>query len=594
MTTEQIIAGRYRIIKLLGEGGFSTTYLAIDQQNPATSPCVVKQFSPQLKGRESINKASELFELEATRLQSLGKHPQIAQIFNYFKIDNIQYMVLEYIEGDNLSEILAKRGVFNESQIRYLLNNLLPVLEFVHSENIIHRDIKPENIIRSANGQLVLVDFGAAKEAIGSALLRTGTIIGTPEYIAPEQLRGKATFASDLYSLGVTCLNLLTQMSPFDLFDTGEFCWVWHDYLVNNPISDELTQILNRLIEEPTNHRYQSAAEVRQDLNARSNQLSVITQPVSFPTPKIPTAKNSVSWKRPQTLSDYWSSVSGVAFSPDGNILAGGSFDRTIRLWRPDTGEWMMSLLGPSQPILAIAFSRDGKLLAGGSGDGHIHIWNLETSEEVIAIAAHETDRVSMSITFGPQGDIIASGSDDGTVKIWKLSTCQLFHNLQHLRGINGIAISPNGKLLAAASSDNSIHLWEVNSGEHQGQLLGHERDINAIAFSRDGQILASASSDNTIKLWDLETQQLRQTLTGHEDWVRTVAFIRSPDQDQKFLLVSGSADRTIKIWDLDQGSAIDTLVGHTKDINAIAISPNHRTIASGSSDNTIKIWRRE
>ncbi|MDT9178091.1 MAG: serine/threonine protein kinase [Limnospira sp. PMC 1291.21] len=589
MKTEQIIAGRYRIIKCLGEGGFSTTYLAIDQQNSANSPCVVKHFSPQWKGRESLAKASELFELEATRLENLGKHPQIAQIFNYFKVDNSQYLVLEYIEGDNLSEILAKRGVFNESQIRYLLANLLPVLEFVHSENIIHRDIKPENIIRSANGQLVLVDFGAAKEAIGSALLRTGTIIGTPEYIAPEQLRGKASFASDLYSLGVTCIHLLTQMSPFDLFDTGEFCWVWHHYLVNNPISDELTKILNRLIEDATNNRYQSASEVLQDLNARSNQLSVITQPVSFPS-----AKNSVGWKRPQTLSDYWSSVSCVAFSPDGNILAGGSFDRTIRLWRPQTGEFMISLLGSSQPILAIAFSPDGKLLAGGSGDGQIHLWNLENSEEVIAIAAHETDRVSMSITFSPKGDIIASGSDDGTVKIWKLSTCKLCHTLQHSRGINGIAISANGELLAAASSDNSIHLWEVNSTEHLGQLLGHERDINAIAFSPNSQILASASSDNTIKLWDMETQQLLKTLTGHEDWVRTVAFIRSPDQDRKSLLVSGSADRTIKIWDLDQGKAIDTLVGHTKDINAIAISPNHRTIASGSSDNTIKIWRRE
>lgn len=589
MTTEQIIAERYRIIKSLGEGGFSKTFLAIDQKNSSTSPCVVKQFCPQFQYVENLPKASELFELEATRLESLGKHPQIAQIFNYFKLDNIQYLILEFIEGQNLTQILETTGIFNESQIRYLLTNLLPVLEFIHSHNIIHRDIKPDNIIRSPNGQLVLVDFGAAKQAIGSALMKTGTLIGTPEYVAPEQLRGKATFASDLYSLGVTCLHLLTQMSPFDLFDTAEGCWVWHHYSVKNPISDELAKIINCLIQEPTNHRYQSAADVLQDINARSTQLNVITQPTSFPT-----AKSSLGWKRPQTLSDYWSSVSCVAFSPDGKILAGGSFDRTIRLWRPDTGEWIISLLGPSQPILAIAFSPNGKILAGGSGDGHIHLWNLDTSEEIIAIPAHGNDRVSMSLAFSPQGNMIASGSDDGTVKIWELATCELSQTLQHLRGINGIDIAPNGKLLAAASSDNSIHLWRVSSGEHLGQLLGHQRDINAIAFTADGKLLASASSDDTIKLWNLQTQQLLKTLTGHQDWVRTVAFIKSPDQDQKSLLVSGSADRTLKIWDMDQGTVIDTLIAHTKDINAIAISPNHQIIASGSSDNTIKIWRRQ
>lgn len=169
MATEQIIAGRYRIIKVLGKGGFGTTYLAIDQENYATSPCVVKQFSSPWQSLPSIKKASRLFELEATRLKTLDKHPQIPKIFNYFNIDNIPYIVLEYIQGDSLSKILDERGVFNESQIRYLLKNLLPVLEFIHSQNVIHRDIKPENIIRSVNGQLVLVDFGAAKEAFGSA-----------------------------------------------------------------------------------------------------------------------------------------------------------------------------------------------------------------------------------------------------------------------------------------------------------------------------------------------------------------------------------------------------------------------------------------
>ncbi|MGC9523936.1 MAG: protein kinase domain-containing protein [Limnospira sp.] len=591
MTNEQIVGGRYRIIKCLGSGGFGRTFLATDDRNPTASPCVLKQFCPRSQHPEHLQKATELFELEAVRLENLGKHPQIARLIDYFKIEDSQYLVLEYIEGQNLRQILETRGRFNESQIRYLLGNLLPVLEFIHSHNIIHRDIKPENIIRSPNGQLVIVDFGAAKQAIGSALLQTGTLIGTPEYVAPEQLRGRATFASDLYSLGVTCLHLLTHLSPFDLFDTGEDRWVWRHYLTDRAVGDELGQILDRLTEEATNRRYPCAADVLRDLDTRRPRLNVIAQPAAFP----PQPRHiGLGWKRPQTVSDYWSSVSCVALSPDGQILAGGSFDRTVRLWRPDTGEWIASFLTPSQPILAVAFSPDGRLLAGGSGDGKVHLWDWATRNEVGTIAAHGDGRVSVSAAFSPLGDAIATAGDDGIVHIWAIETGQLRRSLQHLRGINGLAYAPDGQLLATASSDNSVHLWRPDTGEHLGQLAGHRRDVNALAFSPDGRLLATASSDKTVKIWDLDRRELRHTLSEHQDWVRTVAFFPSLDRDRPPLLASGGADRTVKIWDLDRETVVDTLFGHSKDVNAIAVSPDGKILASGSSDNTLKIWRRE
>lgn len=589
MTNEQIVGGRYRIIKCLGAGGFGRTFLAIDDRDPTPSPCVLKQFCPRSQNPEHLQKAAELFEREAARLENLGKHPQIARLLDYFKIEDSQYLVLEYIEGKNLRQILETRGRFNEAQIRHLLGNLLPVLEFIHSHNIIHRDIKPENLIRSPNGQLVVVDFGAAKQAIGSALLRTGTLIGTPEYVAPEQLRGRATFASDLYSLGVTCLHLLTQLSPFDLFDTGEDRWVWRHYLADNAIGDELGRILDRLTEEATNHRYPSAAEALRDLNARRPRLNVIAQPAT-----LPPRQAGLGWKRPQTVSDYWSSVSCVAFCPDGRILAGGSFDRTVRLWRPETGEWLASLLTPSRPILAVAFSPDGRLLAGGSGDGKVHLWDVATQNELGAIAAHGDGRVSMSAIFSPPGDAIATAGDDGIVHIWDRETRELRRSLQHLRGVNGLAYAPDGRLLATACSDNSVHLWRPDTGEHLGQLAGHRRDVNALAFSPDGGLLATASSDQTVKIWDLERGELRQTLGDHQDWVRTVAFFPPSDRDRTPLLASGGADRTVKIWDLDRETVVETLFGHGKDVNAIAISPDGKILASGSSDNSLKIWRRE
>lgn len=260
---------RYRAIKLIGQGGFGKTFLAVDEDKPSKPRCVIKQFFPQAQGTNNTQKAAELFEQEAVRLDELGKYAQIPELLAHFTQDNRQYLVQEFIDGQNLAQILEAEGAFNEKQILDLLNSLLPVLQFIHSHNVIHRDIKPENIIRRNNGQLVLVDFGAAKYMTGTALFQTGTTIGTPEYVAPEQTRGKAVFASDLYSLGVTCIHLLTEVSPFELFDINDNTWIWEHYLANKSISYELKFILDKLIESAMNRRYQSASDVLEDLNVK-------------------------------------------------------------------------------------------------------------------------------------------------------------------------------------------------------------------------------------------------------------------------------------------------------------------------------------
>ncbi|WP_181244079.1 bifunctional serine/threonine-protein kinase/formylglycine-generating enzyme family protein, partial [Chamaesiphon polymorphus] len=209
--------------------------------------------------------ALNLFYEEAKHLEKLGKHSQIPELFAYFDIEGQPYLVQQFIDGQDLEQELAIEGKFNQHQIRKLLLSLLPVLDFLHHQSppIIHRDIKPANIIRRrSDRELVLVDFGAAKQATQTMLARTGTTIGSPEYVAPEQARGKPAFASDIYSLGVTCIFLLTQVSPFDLFDVSEDAWVWRDYLVDNPVDESLGKVLDKMIANALSQRYQSASEV--------------------------------------------------------------------------------------------------------------------------------------------------------------------------------------------------------------------------------------------------------------------------------------------------------------------------------------------
>ena len=275
-----LLAERYRAVRLIGQGGFGRTLLAEDEYKPSKPRCVIKQFYPQ--GQNNAPKGAELFHCEAMRLEQLGKHPQIPELLAHFEQDNSYYIVQEFIEGQSLAVELAETRAFRESQIKSLLLDLLPVLQFIHTGQVIHRDIKPENIIRRcSNGSLVLVDFGAAKFASATALAKTGTTIGSAGYAAPEQSFGKAVFASALYSLGVTCIHLLTRIEPFDLYDASESGFVWRNYLVNNPVSGELGRILDKMIQVPVKQRYQSAAQVLQDLNSfviEPSQSSRVTQ----------------------------------------------------------------------------------------------------------------------------------------------------------------------------------------------------------------------------------------------------------------------------------------------------------------------------
>ncbi|MEG3972936.1 serine/threonine-protein kinase, partial [Microcoleus sp. T2B6] len=276
-----LLRERYRAIKPLGRGGFGRTFLAVDQDKPSKPRCAIKQFFPLSQGTSSSEKAAELFNREAVRLDELGKHPQIPELLAHFQQERYQYLVQEFIEGQNLQEELARTGPFSESKILSLLKDLLPVLQFVHDRSVIHRDIKPPNIIRrrlsqtptiytypTLTGELVLVDFGAAKLVEG--LRETGTVIGSPEFVAPEQIRGQAVYASDLYSLGVTCIYLLTQISPFDLFDINQDAWVWRDFL-KVPIDPKLSRILDKMIESSLSRRYKSVAEVLKDLQPQQS-----------------------------------------------------------------------------------------------------------------------------------------------------------------------------------------------------------------------------------------------------------------------------------------------------------------------------------
>ncbi|MEX0271873.1 protein kinase [Leptolyngbyaceae cyanobacterium UHCC 1019] len=259
------LKNRYRAIKVIGRGGFGRTLLAVDEAQPLKPCCVIKQFLPQPENLANTEKAFDLFKEEVLRLRDVGKHPNIPDLFGYCSQQGYQYLIQEFIDGRDLAQELTEDGAFSELKIRQLLEELLPVVQFIHDLQIIHRDIKPANIIRRQSDQsLFLVDLGAAKQTTGTALAQTGTVIGSAEYVSPEQSHGKAVFASDIYSLGATCIHLLTGMSPFDLYNSHEGLWVWQEYLPQ-PVSRSLASVLNKMLSDAPSKRYASAIQVSAD-----------------------------------------------------------------------------------------------------------------------------------------------------------------------------------------------------------------------------------------------------------------------------------------------------------------------------------------
>ncbi len=261
-----LLRNRYVALKALGKGGFGRTFLAVDIDMPSRLKVVIKQFLPGSLPQEMLEKSLKMFQQEAVLLERLGRHPQIPTLYAYFAMRNQYYLVMEFIDGKDLLKELETFGAFNQDKTIELLKGLLPVIDFLHDHNVIHRDIKPANIIRRSSGELVLVDFGAAKQ-FTEATAAAGTMIGSMEYVPPEQVIGNAVPASDLYSLGATCVHLMTAKKPSLIRDLYTDTWKWREHLPpGNEFDDFVGQVLDKLLQGAVLDRYQRGADVLKDL----------------------------------------------------------------------------------------------------------------------------------------------------------------------------------------------------------------------------------------------------------------------------------------------------------------------------------------
>ncbi|NET91381.1 MAG: hypothetical protein F6K45_25410 [Kamptonema sp. SIO1D9] len=287
------------------------------------------------------------------------------------------------------------------------------------------------------------------------------------------------------------------------------------------------------------------------------------------------------------TLVGHQDNIWSVSFSPDGETIASTGDDGTIRLWQVKDGSLIQTLKGHNERLSDLSFSPDGQLIASTALDGTIGLWNLEKPSLVRVIEGHRGD-IASSLSFSPDGTLLASASFFGTVKLWKVSNGTLVRTLTgHSDRLTDVSFSPHGKTLASASFDRTIKLWDVETGTELRTFEGHRAPIWSVSFSPDGKSLVSASEDNTIKIWNLFGEDIEpQTLRGHSSHVKEVSF--SPDG--KFL-VSASDDSTVRVWQIN-GIEPKILEGHLGTVWSVNFSSDGKILASASADGTVKLWR--
>ncbi|HEX8475535.1 MAG TPA: serine/threonine-protein kinase [Pyrinomonadaceae bacterium] len=637
---DTILADRYKIIKRLGRGGMGAVYLAFDQRLAAHVAVKVNLLTLDAAshGGETARKA---FTREAKLLANL-RHPAFPKVIDYFTQKNAQYLVMEYIPGEDLGRILRTRGTpFSLAEVLAWADVLLDALGNLHQSSndqhpVIHRDIKPLNLKLTPRGEIFLLDFGAATGSAG--LMSTmqsqyNLVVYTSGYSPPEQhMRARhwvETFSathpaqlslilshetsprSDIYSLGATLHHLITGELPPDAAKRARHLWSrLPDPLrpadeLNADIPPSVAAILTKALSFDPDGRFPTAAAMRHALRLCAAELKLsgassdndetllatryatraVSQDESQPTFERTASANVVA-VRYGTLGKCVSAVRSVAFSPDGKYVASGSNDNVVRLWNTETAqERIMGRCGSGKSgfsyVSSVDFAPDGKAVVSGSDDQTVRLWEVDAEATRILGTTQQPIR---SVAFSPDGRHVASGSSDGSVAVWDASTGAVKFAARCVGVVWSLAFSNDGQSLAAESDDKTILIWNIETGELRVIFDSQDNDLRSIAFSPDGSSLAAGGWDYKIRVWDLQTGVMR-VLGMCEGAVRGIAF--SPDSAT---LASASNDKTVRLWDLQSDKM--SVLGTCDDVvSAIDFSPDGASVATGSWDKTVRLW---
>ncbi|WP_019502784.1 WD40 repeat domain-containing serine/threonine-protein kinase [Pseudanabaena sp. PCC 6802] len=585
---------RYQAIAILHKNNRSQVFRVSDRLN--TNSCILRQIHKD-------NPYNNYFNRLVTYLKEIEPHPDIPDYIDSFETDSYCYLVRGFIEGNNLETLVNRSGTFAVDRVWQVLLNILPVLHHLHSYKLIHREIEPQNIIYSDKlNKFILVDWMSLTKVKGDRNIQSDTSLdiysGSAEFSAPESLEGTVCFASDLYSLGLVCVYLLTGLRPFDVFNTIDRSWVWRDNWqiskaeVNSDRRERLGELIDKLIVPDLDRRLRSPSDV-----LRMMGCSVTDWESAIARKKRHQDALEYTWTCQKFLradEELFAGLNCIDYSDDGKFIASGGEDKKISISEVETGDRIVNLYGHQGQIADIKFVPNTNILISGDRKGKIYFWRWNGGRNADSDIVHELDTGSgvAVIALHPGLPMLASAHIDKKIRIWDRQTKELITTLAaHSLAVTDVQFAIGSPLLASASQDRIVKIWQTDNWELKHSLKGHNWAIKSVAFNADASILASAGDGKDIKIWDLKTHQLLRNLSGHSWSVSCIAFL----PNSKTLLLSASWDKKIKLWDIETGEELAVLEGHQDsifDLAVRAIAPDRGfSLATTSKDKTIGIW---
>jgi sugar lactone lactonase YvrE/tRNA A-37 threonylcarbamoyl transferase component Bud32 len=592
---KELVLGPYLLLDRLGEGGMGQVYkaqhrrmnrvvaLKVIRRDKLRSPDAVKRFYQEVQAAAQLH------------------HPNIVLAYDADQVGNTYFLSMEYVDGRDLARLVKEDGPLPVARACDYVRQAALGLQHAFQRGMVHRDIKPHNLLVSrdpaddAREIVKVLDMGLARrEGPGenqTGLTHDGAVIGTPDYLAPEQALNARTadIRSDLYSLGCTFYYLLTGRPPYRAESLTQLL-LKHQMEEARPleayrpdIPPGVRAIVLRLMNKLPGDRYQTPAELIQALDA-VRAGGGTTAGVWPAVAEAPAAAPANEW---------------ATLGLDGEVLAEEGEEtesflrRQARRKRGRTGSLWYLWLVAGIPVLLLGFILGTLVylcLVNRSPRGTSARGALSPAEETQrgpgeTLATCPLDALRRDDI--PPDKLAEAGG--GNPRQAPAELVAILDNRQLGRPWDGaacLAISPDGKWLACGGQGGTVKLWDLATGKEPRTLLGHKSRVNSLAFSADGRLLASCSHDRTARTWNPATGRELNSFVGHRDWVAGVAF--SPDGKT---LATTSNDRTVRLWDVETGQERMTLGEFRGQATRVRFSPDGRVVAAGSTDLTARTW---
>ncbi len=585
--------------------------------------------------REGDERALKAFLREAETWVNLGLHPHIAACYYVREMGGLPRIFVEYVSGGSLRDALAEQRLRDLKDVLDIAIQFCRGMDYAHRKGLVHRDIKPGNCLLERDGTLKVSDFGLTKalgsvgEEAAAGILTSqfagsvslfGGVAGTPEYMAPEQFKGQAGFAADIYAFGVVLYEMVAGARPFvvsdDVLPEARVYFYQDLHQTQQPTDprqwnpdcpEELSRLILRCLEKEPQARPQRFAEIEQALlgmyQARFGE---------YPRPAVAESTLVASDLNNRAISmlDLGREAEAEGFLREalqadpahpeavynlallewraGRIDDLKAVERMEAVFTGRPGDWLPAFLlaslhlerGDNEAALAA-------LEAGKDAPPEVEELRASARNSPGIRCLRTLEGGGWFVCFSPDGRLALSGGGDKTLRLWDVQTGECLRTLEgHDGTVYSVCFSPDGRLALSGSGDATLRLWDLQTGECLRTLEGHRSTVTSVCFSPDGRRALSGSWDHTLRLWDVQTGRCLRTLEGHKDPVTSVCF--SPDGR---LALSGSWDKTLRLWDLQTGECLRTLEGHKGWVTSVCFSPDGRLALSGSVDKTLRLW---